>query len=57
MGNKRSYAPGRPVPTELQEITERALQEKPDDRYQSAEEMAEDLGRYLHTAAYSLQAA
>lgn len=52
-----SYSPGRSAPVALSEVAERALQDQPDDRYQSAAEMREDLQRYLHSATYSLQAA
>lgn len=47
----------RSVPGALAEITERALQAKPEDRYQSAAEMSEDLERYLRASRYSLRAA
>jgi eukaryotic-like serine/threonine-protein kinase len=47
----------RPVPKALREIVERGLQESPEDRYQSAAEMSEDLERYLHPASTLLRAA
>jgi serine/threonine protein kinase len=52
-----SYSPDRPVPDSLRAVTERALQKDPDNRYQSAAEMSEDIERYLRISAYSLQAA
>lgn len=39
--------PERDVPTPLIEVVERATQKNPDDRYQSAEEMSEDLARAI----------
>lgn len=47
--DSRTYLPGRVIPIELEEVVERALQDKPADRYQSAAEMSEDLERYLHS--------
>ncbi|HET7060379.1 MAG TPA: serine/threonine-protein kinase [Candidatus Saccharimonadales bacterium] len=55
--NTRSYSPSRPVPVALQEVAERALQEEPADRYQSAAEMSADLERYLTTTSLQLAAA
>lgn len=40
---------GREVPRRLIEIIQKATQRNPDDRYQSTEEMQEDLARYLHS--------
>ena len=40
-------APGREIPQELAEICHKALAKDPDHRYQSAKEMASDLGYYL----------
>ena len=52
-----SLSPDRSVPTELQEVTTRALEEKPEDRYQSAAEMSEELERYLHAMLGNLRVA
>jgi serine/threonine-protein kinase len=49
-----SYSPGRSVPDALSEVAERALQQEPSDRYQSAAEMSEDMERYLRSPAYNL---
>lgn len=41
---------GRDVPAALLDIADKALQLMPEDRYQSASEMSEDLEYYLHPA-------